>query len=265
MRRYNLFIVLFGLLASGWCHGQEVTIKVGTRDSLWSSILNENRSLIISLPDDYQTSNQPYPVLYLLDGTENSLLEARLITNSLKTTMIIVAIRNTDRDRDMMPLSTPSYEVKNPGAGNFLAFLESELIPHIDKKYRSNGHRIIRGRSLSGLFVLYAFLKKPTLFDSYIGNSAGWYADMGAFFEALTDEAFAKKEVFDRKKLFIANSLADPFDPDKEVHQAMVKFSEKINAVFGNSISFNYVTYDNYGHVPYPSFYDGLKYILEQD
>ena len=80
--------------------------------------------------------------------------------------MIIVAISNTDRDRDMMPISRPSYQVKNPKAENFISFLETELLPHIDKNYRTNGKKTIRGRSLSGLFVMYAFISKPQLFDN---------------------------------------------------------------------------------------------------
>ena len=36
----------------------------------------------------------------------------------------------------------------------------------------------------------------------------------------------------------------------------------KAHKTAGLKSSFKYVTYDNYGHVPYPSFYDGLKYIL---
>ena len=179
--------------------------------------------------------------------------------------MIIVAIPNTDRDRDMMPLSTPTYEVDNPGAENFLSFIGNELIPHIEKNYRTNGNRTIRGRSLSGLFVMYAFLDNPELFDNYIGNSAGWFADMEYYFGALTDKSFKNKDQFNGKKLFIANSLADPFDPKKEVHNAMLEFSKKVKSELGDRLSFKYVTYDNYGHVPYPSFYDGLKYVLNNN
>ena len=165
----------------------------------------------------------------------------------------------------MMPISTSTYEVDNPKAENFLSFIGNELIPDIEENYRTNGTRTIRGRSLSGLFVMYAFLEKPELFDNYIGNSAGWYADMEYYFGALTDKSFKNKDQFNGKKLFIANSLADPFDPKKEVHIAMLDFSKKVKSELGDRVSFKYVTYDNYGHVPYPSFYDGLKYILEKD
>lgn len=109
---------------------------------------------------------------------------------------------------------------------------------------------------------MYAFLEKPELFDNYIGNSAGWYADMQTYFDALIDKSFKSKELFNGKKVFIANSLNDSYNPDKEVHHAMLQFTKKVKTDLGDRLSFEYKTYEEYGHVPYPSFYDGLKYIL---
>ncbi|TXE14733.1 alpha/beta hydrolase [Algoriphagus aquimarinus] len=243
-------------------YSQEVNVKIGIRDSIQSVILHENRPFVVSLPHDYESSNQSYPVLYVLDGNETALLQAILVTRILGVEMILVAIPNTDRDRDMMPLSTPTYEVKSPGAEKFLSFIGAELIPHIEKNYRSNGERTLRGTSLSGLFVMYAFLEKPELFDNYIGKSAGWYADMQTYFDALIDKAFKNKELFNGKRVFIANSLNDSYDPNKEVHNAMLQFTKKVKTDLGDRLSFEYKTYEEYGHVPYPSFYDGLKYIL---
>ena len=263
MRNYILLFVFLGVLKSGIGYSQDVNIKIGIKDSVQSIILNENRQVIISLPYDYDTSNLSYPVLFLLDGSQFNLLEAIVIMSKLKSKMIIVAIANTNRDRDMMPLSTATYEVARPGAENFLLFLEKELIPHIENNYRSSGKRILRGKSLSGLFTMYAFLKKPQLFESYIGNSAGWYTDMDSYFVALTEKSFKNKDLFNGRKLFVANSLVDSYDTNNEVHNAMLNFSQKIETELGDRIFFKYVTYDDYGHVPYPSFYDGLNYILK--
>jgi len=265
MRNYILFLLLIGFLKSGIGYSQDVNVKIGIKDSVQSKILNENRQLIVSLPKDYEVSNETYPVLFLLDGIENNLIDARLVIYNLRLKMIIVAISNTDRDRDMMPISRPSYEVKNPKAENFISFLETELLPHIDENYRTNGQKTIRGRSLSGLFVMYAFLSKPELFDNYIGNCAGWFADMNKYFNTLTDKAFQNKNEFKGKNLFVANSLADPLDPNKEIHQSIVDLSKRIKSELDDQIKFKYMTYENAGHVPYSSFYDGMKFIFEKE
>ena len=264
MKNSILLFIFIGLSKTLTVFAQDVNFKIGVKDNIQSKILSENRSFIIHLPKNYATSNKKYPVLYVLDGSESNLIEAIQVTKNLRAEMIIVALPNTDRDRDMMPLSTSTYKVANPGAENFLSFIGNELIPHIEKNVRSNRIRTIRGRSLSGLFILYAFLKKPELFDNYIANSAGWYADMNLYFETLTDNSFQNKEQFNGKKLFIANSLADPFDPKKEIHNSILEFSNKVKTELGNRLFFKYVTYDNYGHVPYPSFYDGLKFVLQK-
>lgn len=265
MRNYILFFVLVGFLKSGIVYSQDVNVKIGIKDNIQSKILNENRQLIVSVPKDYDTSNKTYPVLFLLDGTEITLIEGKLVTHKLGLEMIIIAIANTDRDRDMMPLSRPSYEVENPEAESFISFLETELIPYIENHYRTNGQKTIRGKSLSGLFVMYAFLSRPELFDNYIGNCAGWFADMDTYFNTLADKSFQNKGNFKGKKLFVANSLADPLDPNKEIHQSIVDLSKRIKNELDDRMTFDYMTYENAGHIPYSSFYDGMKFIYKNE
>jgi predicted alpha/beta superfamily hydrolase len=268
---FNLIIsIFFSFLMTGIVYGQDVNVKLGFADSIQSSILKEKRKIIIRLPDDYDTSKKTYPVLYLLDGNSNGLLETVSAMNKLELDenipkMIVIAIGNTDRDRDMMPLITKQYTVPVAGAEQFLAFIGDELIPQIEKKYRSNQQRILCGKSLSGLFTLYALLTRPQLFGSYIGRSAGWLGDMNDYFTTLTDKAFRQPDLYKGKKIFMSNSLIDDYDKDHVVHKQMLEFSGKIKAKLGDRVQYKYVTYNNYPHVPFPSLYDGLKYIFETD
>ncbi len=267
-RYYLIIFILFGLLKTGVIYGQDINIKLGFTDSIQSAILKENRQIIIHLPDDYDTSIKMYPVLYLLDGGINSVLEGVSAMNKLRgdkfiPEMIVVAIVNTDRDRDMMPLSTKQYSVPVAGAEKFLSFIGDELIPRIENKYRTNQQRILCGKSLSGLFTLYALLTKPQLFESYIGRSAGWLGDMNDYFTTLTNKAFQKPDQYKSKKIFMSNSLIDNYDKDHVIHKQMLEFSKKVKAKLGDRVQYKYVTYENYPHVPFPSLYDGLKYIFE--
>jgi predicted alpha/beta superfamily hydrolase len=88
---------------------QDVTATLGVTRTIKSSILSEGRKVVVHLPASYNTSGNAYPVLYLLDGTSAFLLEMIAITTRLRNDrnapeMIIVAIENTDRNRDMMPV-----------------------------------------------------------------------------------------------------------------------------------------------------------------
>ncbi len=58
---YLLLLGLFGLGKSEIVRAQDVSIKIGVRESLQSEILQENRKLLIHLPDVYQTSGKSYP------------------------------------------------------------------------------------------------------------------------------------------------------------------------------------------------------------
>jgi len=143
-------------------HTQEVSATLGVTRTIKSTILSEDRKVFVHLPASYNTSGNAYPVLYLLDGTPAFLLEMIAFTTRLRNDrnapeMIIVAIENTDRNRDMMPVVAKDLPGP-PRAEAFLGFLEKELIPDIEKAYRTVEPRILQGKSLSGLFTIYALL-----------------------------------------------------------------------------------------------------------
>lgn len=61
-------------------------------------------------------------------------------------------------------------------AAKFMAFIEKELQPFIQKKYKTNTVTTIIGQSVGGLFTTEVLLKKPTLFNNYIivSPSSSW-------------------------------------------------------------------------------------------
>jgi len=146
--------------------------------SIHSTILSEDRSVIIHLPRNYSKDTaQKYPVMYVLDGTSQDqhtadkmavLADAALIPNA-----IVVGLPNSrgNRERDQ----TPPYmrrnvdDEKSPyGAGDkFLWFIEKELIPSIDRNYRTSGYKTLSGNSRGGLFVLYSLMERPDLFQAW--------------------------------------------------------------------------------------------------
>jgi tetratricopeptide (TPR) repeat protein len=102
-----------------------------------------------------------------------------LARNGRVPQLIIVAITNTDRTRDLTPTRA---SIENPngqpfqfptsgGADKFLKFIEGELIPKIESSYRIQPYRIFAGHSFGGLFALHAFLSKPEVFNAYIAVS----------------------------------------------------------------------------------------------
>jgi predicted alpha/beta superfamily hydrolase len=117
------------------------------------------------------------------------------------------------------------------------------------------------GKSLSGLFTVYALLTRPTAFNAYVGCSAGWFAENSGYFSELSTRAFRTVESFAHRRVFMGNSLQDRYDPDQAIHRRMVGFSELIQSKLRDAISYRYDTYEDYPHVPFPCLYDGLRFV----
>jgi predicted alpha/beta superfamily hydrolase len=262
-----IMITFYGLISSKVIYGQDIDINLGFRDSIKSGSLKETRRILIHLPENYTSSGKSYPVLYRLDGDTDLLFETLSIVNRLALNeeiipeMIVVAIENTNRPRDMWPVNTKYNPApQSAGAAEFLEFIEKELIPYIESKYRTSADRILCGQSLSGVFTIYAFLARPKLFNSYIASS-GSFPDCEKYFKDLSFKSFQQIDDFNGQKIFITNGLKDELDPDGQENRAVIDFSLSVKAILSDRVKFKYLTYENEGHVPFHSVYDGLKFI----
>ncbi len=82
-------------------------ITIGEKITVQSTVLREQRTVLVFLPPDYGRDRQGYPVLYLIDG-DTHLTHTRgtvdfLAREGLMPQVIIVGITNTDRNRDLTP------------------------------------------------------------------------------------------------------------------------------------------------------------------
>ncbi|HYG68165.1 MAG TPA: alpha/beta hydrolase-fold protein, partial [Anaeromyxobacteraceae bacterium] len=57
------------------------------------------------------------------------------------------------------------------GADAFLGFLEQEVVPFVEQRYRTAPLRILGGHSFGGLFALHALTERPGLFRAYVAAS----------------------------------------------------------------------------------------------
>ncbi|WP_367868145.1 alpha/beta hydrolase [Pedobacter sp. WC2423] len=179
-----LFIALFGNVARS--QNKTATIQISTKpfslgitDEIQSAQLAEKRILNIYLPEGYdQDLKETYPVIYLLDGSANEdfIHIAGLVQYctmiQVMPKSIVVGIANMDRKRDFTFPTTVQKDLKDfpttGKSGKFIAFIEKDLQPYIQQKYRTNASRTIVGQSLGGLLATEVLLKKPELFNNYV-------------------------------------------------------------------------------------------------
>ena len=143
---------------------------------MYSEILGEWRPLEIYLPDDYENSTDPYPVMVVLDGdwAFNYMVSlVDMISPNYLPRMLVVGLPNTDRRRDLDPYLGGAPQAEND-TGKFIRFLKEELFVHLENKYRTRDYRVLAGHSLAGYFTAYALLKESTLFSGYIASSPGF-------------------------------------------------------------------------------------------
>jgi uncharacterized protein len=257
----GLFVFLSSTAGLSHSQADNKPVVYGISRTIHSTVLNEERTVLIRLPDDYGSSQKKYPVLYKLDGSVNIFIRTSGAVDYLADMTdrapdhIVVAIVNTDRMRDMSP---------EKGANKFVQFIGSELIPFIESNYRTSSCRILSGQSLSSIFALYAFLRQPALFDAYILSSFGLYNESVA--SLFQNELKQSRELdkIGKKYLFITNGKMDSYDNDGSVARRGAQFLDSLRQTAPAIVRVNYKVYDDEGHVPFATIYDGLKWIYSE-
>ena len=179
---------------------------LGQIETIQSKILGEKRILNIYLPDDYNPSDSiKYPVIYLLDGSsdEDFIHIVGLVqycsfewVNQVPKS-IVIGIATVDRRRDFtFPTTIETDKKKYPTTGNsakFISFIEKELQPFVEKKFKTTASKTIIGQSLGGLLETEILFKKPTLFNKYIIISPSLWWDNGSLLKqntSIVDQTF---------------------------------------------------------------------------
>lgn len=150
-----------------------------------SQVVRRPFHIYVRYPEDYASNHERrYPVVYLLDG--DSLFPI-LATSHLFLTddeqlpeAIVVGIAYGSFDP---AINRRDVDFIGAGAEGFQRFLRSELLPLVDRRYRTDPQRrILFGQSRGGSFVLHSAFTDPDLFWGRIASNPGINADRERFF-----------------------------------------------------------------------------------
>lgn len=153
--------------------------------------------IYVRLPEGYSTASAEirYPVVYLLDGDSLfPILAAEHLFLSYdeklpEAIVIGIAYGSFDpsinkRDLDFMA-PADGIAPDKAGAPAFLRYLKRELIPSIERKYRTDPNRLVLfGQSRGGSFVLYSAFSDPDLFWGRIASNAAFEPDGDRYFQS---------------------------------------------------------------------------------
>ncbi|MEM7351270.1 MAG: PQQ-binding-like beta-propeller repeat protein [Acidobacteriota bacterium] len=206
----------------------------GTLDTFQfrSEILDNTREVQVWRPAGYgQDAEARYPVLVLNHG--DNLLRGGLMQNTLdnlvgKSVAPLIAV--------FVPRSA-APEYGGPQADDYNRFLVEELLPHVDRHYRTDGEqRAIMGPGSAGVAAVYAALSHPEVFSKAATQSLYPIAPVDEKLPEMMASAKTKPE-----HIYVVWSRHDySFDPARradEANQALVKRLEEAGIAYTEHVA----------------------------
>lgn len=176
---------------------------------IFSPQLDNRRRVWVYLPPSYWQSDRRYPALYFQDGQNlfdratsfageewglDETLEA-LSRDGLEAIAVGVDHAGEDRRREYTPF--PGWWEARGEA--YVDFLVETVKPLIDAGFRTRperAHTGVVGSSLGGLISLYAFFRRPDIFNRVGALSPALWPVNGAIYSFVRQAAFVDGRVY---------------------------------------------------------------------
>ncbi|HSY20446.1 MAG TPA: alpha/beta hydrolase-fold protein [Candidatus Acidoferrales bacterium] len=243
-------------------------VQFGESHTLHSKLLAQDRAYWVCLPSSYQANtNQPlqkYPVLYLLDAEWNFYWVCPVVQFMEQSRQIpefiVVGIPNMDRDRDLTP--TPYPNMPSSGGGPlFERFLNEELAPELNTKFRTVSYRLLVGHSAGGALAADAFLRQTNGFQGYIAidPALGW----------VNQDLIRRAKEFvplanSHAAIFIATAGWRDLNPTNIMTRAQEIFASILRTNLSTGVRVRYeVEAGDHNSSRLLGFYNGLRFIFE--
>ncbi|WP_278356398.1 MULTISPECIES: alpha/beta hydrolase [Idiomarina] len=164
-----------------------------------SKLLDEGITARVELPESYEHSDSfQYPVLLVMDGsTQFEHIAGNvnfLSTFSIVPEMIVVGVSARNRLKRFTHTKMEAYADRSGGAEQYTQFLQDELMPALQKKYRVSPYTVVTGHSLSGLYTSYLATHHSDSINAAISVSPSlWWDDFALINDIKVAEQEAEK------------------------------------------------------------------------
>ncbi len=236
-----------------------------------SKVLNQDRQIYLHVPKpDSADVNKALPVLYLLDGENHFHILSAYIEYlrhwQIIPPIIIVGIVSIDRRKDLTPVNSlinfsgkvdSSYKTSG-GNGQFLDFIQKELMPYMDANYKTSAFKIFAGHSLGGLTTINCMLTRPNMFDAYIAISPSlWFGNKSTL--RLAEKKLPNLLMTNKKLFYSCGNEDGTFQSD------ILEFDKLIKKESLKTLDYQYKYYPEEDHMTEPihAYYDALRFIYK--
>jgi predicted alpha/beta superfamily hydrolase len=189
--------------------------------------------------------------------------------------MIVIGIKNINRWNDLTPEKDTFFKIETGNSAKFTDFIEFELMPYVDKRYRIKEGSTIIGHSLGGLFVIHTMINSPNLFDNYlsIDPTLWWLSNK---YLNIYLEKFDKID-YSNKKLYFAmangllpgtdiNTIRNDTTVDSYHMRSMLTFQDDFHKQSINKLGVEskYYEKETHGSLPLIATYDALRFFFKK-
>ena len=236
-----------------------------TDTHLFTSVhTNRSYKIFVVLPNDYDQSEEHYPVVYFMFGNENASRFHAILPRIGIAPVIAVGIGYPSDDpqerfiKYLEDFSTPSPKYQQlvkemfglafnaGGADHFLAFIRDQLFPFIHKNYRaSEQSRTFYGYSAGGGFGVFALLKHPETFHNYVIGAPSLHWDDRMVFEA--EQEYAEQHTDLPVHLYFGVGVLDEDDWEHNA-SSLTDFQARIKARNYPSLKMHFEVYNGENH-----------------
>ncbi|MGA9289188.1 MAG: alpha/beta hydrolase-fold protein [Anaerobacillus sp.] len=206
----------------------------------WIPVFNEERTIRIYLPDTYDQTSEPYPVLYMHDGQNvfedkdavgGRSLRLKAYLDQNKIQLIVVAIDSGAKRMEEYLLWQPGElseelsgksDSKEAKGREYIDFIVKDLKPVIDATYRTQMDlNYMAGISLGGLLTVYALCRYPTVFSRGAGISSPFFRN-----QEKLEQFILESESIAFNRLYL--DCGDKESGDNRIDRAFLNSNERI-------------------------------------
>ena len=231
-------LLLLIVICSNTIFSQKVT------DTISSQKLNEDREIIIGLPPSYdKNTNQKYPILILLDGDFlfdpfQGALSYGYYWDDLPEVIIIGISQNKNNERESDCTVDETTGLPSEKGEKFFEFIGMELLPYIQKKYRTAPFKMIAGLdTTAGFLNLYLYKDNP-VFDAYISMSPELPTGM--------EEQIPERLAAIQKPIFYYHSSAD--GDVKKMRNRIIALDEVAKKINSQTLNYRFDDFKGASH-----------------
>lgn len=231
-------LLLLIVICSNTIFSQKVT------DTISSQKLNEDREITIGLPPSYdKNTNQKYPILILLDGDFlfdpfQGALSYGYYWDDLPEVIIVGISQNKNNERESDCTVDETTGLPSEKGEKFFEFIGVELLPYIQKKYRTAPFKMIAGLdTTAGFLNLYLYKDNP-VFDAYISMSPELPTGM--------EEQIPERLAAIQKPIFYYHSSAD--GDVKKMRNRIIALDEMAKKINSQTLNYRFDDFKGASH-----------------